>query len=277
MRTSKPIIALSLGLVLLMLGASANARMFGATLCKTEGYTCHKVKRGESWRSLWPDDQMRDIVMRVNRLNISLYPGLVIAVPDNIETADVMDHSPFPRQSETTEKEIIVDPNLNAWGAYDSGGILVKWGPLSAGGNWCKELGRSCHTTAGTYRIFSLGSSSCYSRKYPMPRGGAPMPYCMFFNNGQALHGSPNGLVGYNASHGCVRLSVSDAEWLRYDFVEGPTAANSYRGTRVVVKAYDYEEPSEPKVSKKRRRQQQSELDEPTKYEKFFDEPQMAY
>ena len=64
------------------------------------------------------------------------------------------------------------------------------------------------------------------------------MPYCMYFNNGQALHGEPNGLPGYNASHGCVRLYVSDAEWLRYDFVEPPMAYNKYRGTKVVILPY---------------------------------------
>ncbi len=43
------------------------------------------------------------------------------------------------------------------------------------------------------------------------------MPYCMFFNGNQGLHGSPYVMEG-NVSHGCVRLSVSDAEWLRFNF-----------------------------------------------------------
>jgi hypothetical protein len=60
----------------------------------------------------------------------------------------------------------------------------------------------------------------------------------MYFENGQAFHGEPNGLPGYNASHGCVRMYVNDAEWLRYDFIEGPNSGNQFRGTRVVVKPY---------------------------------------
>ena len=48
------------------------------------------------------------------------------------------------------------------------------------------------------------------------------MPYCMFFNGGQALHGSPGGVMLGNESHGCVRMFVSDAEWLRYEFVDWP-------------------------------------------------------
>ena len=67
------------------------------------------------------------------------------------------------------------------------------------------------------------------------------MPYCMFFHHGQALHGEPQGLPGYNASHGCVRLYVNDVAWLRFDFVDPPMAENNFRGTKVVVMPYSYE------------------------------------
>jgi lipoprotein-anchoring transpeptidase ErfK/SrfK len=53
----------------------------------------------------------------------------------------------------------------------------------------------------------------------------------MYFSGGEALHGSPdNTLVEDNISHGCVRLRIADAEWLRYNFVSV--------GTKVVVKPY---------------------------------------
>ncbi|TAK74971.1 MAG: L,D-transpeptidase, partial [Gammaproteobacteria bacterium] len=136
------------------------------------------------------------------------------------------------------EKVIMVDLNLHAWGAYDSEGTLIRWGPATGGADWCRDIGRSCRTKSGTFRIYSLGSSSCVSTKFPIPRGGAPMPYCMFFNGGQALHGSPGQVIKDNASHGCVRLFVDDAEWLRYDFVDPPMEENNYRGTKVVVLPY---------------------------------------
>jgi lipoprotein-anchoring transpeptidase ErfK/SrfK len=45
------------------------------------------------------------------------------------------------------------------------------------------------------------------------------------------LHGVPDGeVVEGNISHGCVRMHVVDAEWLRYSFVN--------YGTKVVVKPY---------------------------------------
>ena len=56
------------------------------------------------------------------------------------------------------------------------------------------------------------------------------MGYCMYFNQAQALHASPNVVRG-NISHGCVRLRYSDAKWLRYHFAE---IGKRYRGEFVL-------------------------------------------
>jgi len=127
------------------------------------------------------------------------------------------------------ERMVLVDPNVHAWGAYDSSGKLMKAGLATAGAEYCPDIKRGCKTGAGTFRIQSLGASNCKSTRYPLPRGGAPMPYCMFFNKNQGLHGSQYVMEG-NVSHGCVRLSEEDAEWLRFNF------ANI--GTKVIVKPY---------------------------------------
>jgi lipoprotein-anchoring transpeptidase ErfK/SrfK len=63
------------------------------------------------------------------------------------------------------------------------------------------------------------------------------MPYCMYFSGGEALHGSTD-IQFENISHGCVRIHIDDAKWLRYHFVEGPTMANNFRGTKVTIKSY---------------------------------------
>lgn len=139
--------------------------------------------------------------------------------------------SRVPQHYATNEKTVVVDPRVHAWGAYGSDGQLVKAGVASAGSDWCGDLGHRCHTRVGTFHIYSLGSPSCKSHIFPIPRGGAPMPYCMYFNNGEALHGVPPNEVGDgNYSHGCVRMQIEDAEWLRYNF------ANV--GTKVVIKPY---------------------------------------
>lgn len=127
------------------------------------------------------------------------------------------------------EKVIIVDPNVHAWGAYNAEGQLLRSGLATAGGKWCRDIKRPCRTSAGTFRIKSLGSSSCRSTKYPLGKGGAPMPYCMFFNGHQGLHGSYEVVAG-NVSHGCVRMHVEDAEWVRFNFAT--------IGTKVIVRPY---------------------------------------
>jgi lipoprotein-anchoring transpeptidase ErfK/SrfK len=127
------------------------------------------------------------------------------------------------------EPVIIVNPVIHAWGAYSSSGKLLRSGLATAGSSWCGDLGRPCRTKTGTFRITSLGSADCVSKKFPIGRGGAPMPYCMFFNGGQGIHGSDE-LAYANLSHGCVRVSVSDARWLRFNF--------SHVNTKVVVESY---------------------------------------
>ena len=116
-------------------------------LCDEPGYACIKVKKGQSWHSLFPDERERGIVMRLNHTNGSLYPGKIIVVPDSLSYSDLLDHSPFPRIIEPpNEKLIIFDPKIHAWGAYDADGDLVRWGPATGGGSWCKDIGKSCRT-----------------------------------------------------------------------------------------------------------------------------------
>lgn len=133
--------------------------------------------------------------------------------------------NPFP--SKISGGNIIkVDLGRLAWGAYDDEGNLVKWGRASGGKNYCPDIRRGCRTITGTYTIYSKKGSGCKSSRFPVGKGGAPMPYCMFFKGGYAMHGS-NSVPGYNASHGCVRVPPSDAQWLNQDFVRvGSTRIN---------------------------------------------------
>jgi lipoprotein-anchoring transpeptidase ErfK/SrfK len=146
--------------------------------------------------------------------------------------------APLPSKARTYgERLIYVDPSAHAWGAYGADGKLMRWGIATAGNDWCDDTGEECKTKAGDYRIYSVGDIGCVSNKFPIPDGGAPMPYCMYFSGGQAIHGS-NEVVSDNVSHGCVRVHVADAKWLRYNFVESPSAANHFRGTRVYIEPY---------------------------------------
>ena len=128
------------------------------------------------------------------------------------------------------ERIIIVDPRLHAWGAYGPDGVLLREGLATAGGNWCSDIERPCRTTVGIFRIQSLGDRDCKSSIYPIEEGGgAPMPYCMYFNGGQGIHAS-NGVYDGNGSHGCVRVRINDAEWIRFNFAT--------IGTKVIIRPY---------------------------------------
>jgi len=118
----------------------------------------------------------------------------------------------------------IFNPRTLSYKAINSRGKVVKRGRASGGSNYCRDLGRSCRTPVGTFRIISKRGADCYSSRYR-----SRMPYCMFFKRLYAIHGHSH-VPKYNASHGCIRLPVSDAKWLYHNFIR--------HGTRVIVKPY---------------------------------------
>lgn len=211
---------------------------FGETLCQSPDYSCTKTLAGDTWESLFPNPQARDIVKRVNRMNINLTTGITIAVPKNLDRLSIYDVSPFPRYIESKgEKTILVSQKQLAWGAYDEQGQLVWWGPISSGSGHCISPDGTCLTPSGTFRVIRKQDIDCISTIFPMRadgnNGGAIMPYCMHFLRGYALHGSDT-LPGYRASHGCIRMFIEDARWLNEEFITLP-GVGGLKGTRVVV------------------------------------------
>lgn len=129
------------------------------------------------------------------------------------------------------QKAFVFDPKKTAWFAYENGELIAS-GSASGGANTCRNrhgISR-CHTPVGTFRVFSKGSANCKSSIYPLPNGGAPMPYCMFFSKNYAIHGASSVPAGRNASHGCIRVKPGAALWLTRNFID--------IGTTVVVKPY---------------------------------------
>jgi hypothetical protein len=205
---------------------------YGKALCHDPDYYCITVRNGESWSSLWPNETEQDIVQRVNRKNTRLYPGTVLAVPINLSEANWIEFSPLPVSIPPgDERTIIVDQNELAWGAYDVDGQMVRWGPISSGRDYCPDVHRACRTVTGTFHVYDMRGEDCISKIFPVGEGGAPMPYCMFFNGGFALHGSPH-VPGYRDSHGCVRLFERDAQWLYYEFIQ---IQGHGHGTKVII------------------------------------------
>ncbi|CAM2883525.1 L,D-transpeptidase [Legionella worsleiensis] len=212
------------------------ANFYGTALCGYPQYECIKVASGESWDKLFPDPVQRDLVQRINRSYNYLWPGREIAVPKNLAYVTIYDVSPFPLKIDgENEKQIIVDQEKLAWGAYDAQGHLVWWGPISSGRDKCSDSNKSCRTLTGIFRVFSKESVKCTSNVFPIGKGGAKMPYCMYFHKGFALHGSDD-IPGQRASHGCVRMFVQDAKWLNEHFVQLSSERNNFMGTKVIVR-----------------------------------------
>jgi hypothetical protein len=209
---------------------------FGEKLCQNPDFTC-KIIKHETWESLFPNPEERDIVKRVNRMNIRLRSGMEIAIPKNLERITIYDVSPFQRYIEPKgEKTIYVNQKELAWAAYDEEGELIWWGPISSGISTCRGALGTCETPSGSFRIVRKQGEECISTAFPRRldgnHGGAVMPYCMHFYRGFALHGSPE-VPGYKASHGCVRMFTEDARWLNENFIN--TAEETGKGTRVVL------------------------------------------
>lgn len=136
----------------------------------------------------------------------------------------------FPVKREPTGKKLVIfDPKATAWAAYDADGNRVNTGRASGGQQFCSDVGQPCKTVSGKFRVFRKEGAECVSKKFPIGEGGAPMPYCMFFHNGYAMHGSLH-VPDYNASHGCIRMLPSSAKWLSDNFVD--------IGTEVEVRPY---------------------------------------
>lgn len=127
------------------------------------------------------------------------------------------------------ERVFVFSPRLLRWAAYDSQGYRVAGGKANGGSSFCPELGRPCRTPLGSHRIQRTGTAACVSKEFPIGKGGAAMPYCMFFGGGNAIHGSPY-ISNKNTSHGCIRVYTDAARWLHRYFIRP--------GTKVIVLSY---------------------------------------
>ncbi|CEK10881.1 enhanced entry protein EnhA [Legionella hackeliae] len=232
--------SLSLIIIIMMMTTLTTAwsyTRYGESLCTQPDFFCIQIKSGQTWSNLFPNSEARDIVRRVNRMNVRLRTGMIIAIPKNLDRITIYDVSPFPRYIESDgEKTIYVSQEKLAWGAYDEDGELLWWGPISSGIDKCPGVIGGCVTPTGSYRIIRKQDIDCVSTAFPRRadgnNGGAEMPFCMHFFRGYALHGSEE-VPGYRASHGCIRLFTEDARWLNEEFVDIP--GGGVRGTRVII------------------------------------------
>lgn len=138
----------------------------------------------------------------------------------------------FPVQIQATgEKRFVFDPKVSAWAAYDEEGKRLLTGGGSAGTDTCEEnTNLSCRTITGTFHVYNKRGFDCRSGEYPVDtKGGAKMPYCMYFYQGFTVHAAYE-VPEHPSSHGCVRVFPSAAKWLNEEFMQV--------GTKVIILAY---------------------------------------
>lgn len=163
------------------------------------------------------------IILNAGLLSFS---GVALA---STESMQIQPEFSIVHQNYAANNSFVFNPRSLQWKAINSKGKVVRSGKGSGGRGYCPDIKRSCRTPSGTYSVISKSGPSCRSSRYPVGKGGAPMPYCMFFSRYYAIHGSPD-VPNHNASHGCIRVVPSDARWLNQNFIQ--------IGTKVVVKPY---------------------------------------
>jgi hypothetical protein len=200
-----------------------------------------KKRTPETWANLFPNAAERELMQKLNRLNIMLKMGMPLAVPKD-KKKTIMDFSPFPKSIEAPkEKLVIFDPALLAWSAYDQDGRLLHWAPALGGKDYCPDVHRACRTVVGNFKVITWGDAHSVSNGYPIerykPRAKIPWVVWFYLNPQRLLYGihGSNMMEGKHASHGCVRTFTDDAKWLNKNFVE--------IGTRVIVRPYPQKNP----------------------------------
>ena len=168
--------------------------------------------------------------MNMFKVTALLLPLLFVGVPA-MATSSHSQPSVKPLMqlaAKNSGRVFVFNPRSHKWYAYENG-RLVKSGRASGGAHYCRDVGRACRTPRGVFYVQRKGPAHCRSSRYPKPRGGARMDYCMFFSKHYAIHGSHH-VPRKNVSHGCIRVTRSAAKWLHRNFIR--------IGTKVVVKNY---------------------------------------
>ncbi|MBV8801622.1 MAG: L,D-transpeptidase [Gammaproteobacteria bacterium] len=142
-----------------------------------------------------------------------------------------VDTTVFPKKRPISERNIFIfNPNKLVWAVYDKNGDRVGIGKASGGKDYCADIHASCRTVEGEYTVFRKEDKDCTSKTFPIDEGGgAPMPHCMFFYKGYAIHGSSY-IPNKNVSHGCIRVSKDAAKWMNENYI--------HEGSLVIVESY---------------------------------------
>jgi len=114
-----------------------------------------------------------------------------------------------PSSIPTGAKWVLVDISQQTLTAYE--GETAVFATLISSGKDHKES----DTHAGLYQVGHKISYSDMNGEPDDPYSVERVPYTLYFNGGEALHGAYwHDRFGWPTSHGCINLALSDARWL---------------------------------------------------------------
>ena len=94
----------------------------------------------------------------------------------------------FPVAAKSSNKVFVFNPSALYWVVYENG-KAIRSGRAVGGKRHCQDIHRPCMTPVGTFHIYAKAGPNFRSSIYPLPHGGASMPWAMFFHKGYAIHG----------------------------------------------------------------------------------------
>jgi len=183
----------------------------------------------------------KELVQLLNRNdppleNLSIGDTLVLPLEFDM---DFRAYSPFPRHYEAAkdiEKLVIIEKTQQVMAAYENG-RLQRWGVVSTGEPTAKKAnGKDGRTPTGRYNFNWKQESRVSSLSPPGQRWW--MHWVFNFHSARGIHVHQYPLpVGGAVSHGCVRMSPSDAKFV-YDWADGWTRNQSgitKQGSMIIV------------------------------------------
>lgn len=220
---------------------NAAANPYTAKHCgDTRFSSCYVVRQGETWEILFPNPARRRIAMELSRQTVPLRGQQWVVVPPEIVTDTwYLEQSPLPRNRHSLlSHELVFSPRDLAWGLYVDGNLKM-WGAAAGGREYCENLGRTCRTPVGTFKVIATyGATGSLAR----PIGCAqcePIPFFTLFHLSDEIERAqvgvgvhPGDINGEHLSHGCVRTSYQSARYI-HEFYE-----NLPPGSSVTVLQY---------------------------------------
>jgi hypothetical protein len=208
-----------------------------ATLAGWSAAHSFRLVSADQWgRFAALDSADRMTVLKLNRIDERHLHHRTLVVPDSIGAE--LDYAPFPATVPAltgVPKFIAVSRRVQAFGAYEYG-RLVRWGPTSTGKRDTPTDSGLVFTNWKSRRAVSTDDPSWILNWY----------FNLIALKGVAFHQYE--LPGRPASHGCVRLLASDAEWIYHwadQWVPGRGSNVKRYGTPVLIFGdWDYSQPA---------------------------------